>query len=456
MKYYFLYVLVAFNFCFLYLPHISYWVSWASSIIILVVTFNGWLIPYPQNVPWEKQLMRPLYLTHAIYVFYMAITSCFAYFDALGYRFFEIVSYPKSNSYFETFAQAQFYYFLFHIGMIQGLGIGSDYRHIKERVYKKGISFILFRILWLGTILSIVFSFIPSLSQFHEKFNSLAGVGASISLVLSFREKKWQVFSVVAIVWTFNMYKAVTSGWKESVLVPLILIGTYLYPFYKRTVLYVGLPIFFAILYILPFYTAIVREQTWFGNTSANNAATSAVTQLQVTNSKDVLQFNWDVLASRLSEIQLFIPYIKHTPHNRPYYGFDLLGQALKGLLPRAFYPDKPIMERMAMERVVENKVVENSAVLSAKPQLVVDGYLSFGTLGTWLFGLIFGWSAAWISVWLEESFGSYIIGSGLLFNSLFSTYWRGNCVEFMFGTVFWSVVTAFLLKVFLKKLFST
>ena len=93
------------------------------------------------------------------------------------------------------------------------------------------------------------------------------------------------------------------------------------------------------------------------------------------------------------------------------------------------------------MERVYANGIASEESDVSAKPQFVVDGYLSLGAPGVWLACLAYGLTAAWASRLSERWFGGYAIGSALVYTSLFQILWRGNCFEFVAGSVVWSFV---------------
>jgi hypothetical protein len=93
------------------------------------------------------------------------------------------------------------------------------------------------------------------------------------------------------------------------------------------------------------------------------------------------------------------------------------------------------------MRKVFENGIHSTARVISAKPQFIVDGYLTAGALGVFLACLIYGWLASTMSQLAERWFGGYLLGSGLVYSALFQIFWRGNSFEFFAGTVFWSFV---------------
>ena len=110
-------------------------------------------------------------------------------------------------------------------------------------------------------------------------------------------------------------------------------------------------------------------------------------------------------------------------------------------LVPRALWSSKPITERLVMERVYENGVVSRASSVSAKPQFIVDGYLSAGAFGVFIACLFYGMAASLASRLAERLFGGYLFGTALLYTALFRDLWRGNSLEFLLNNVVWSFV---------------
>jgi hypothetical protein len=106
----------------------------------------------------------------------------------------------------------------------------------------------------------------------------------------------------------------------------------------------------------------------------------------------------------------------------------------------------------MVMERVYEAGIVDRIAVVSAKPPLVTDGYLSGGAFGVFILFLMLGVFAAWAAAKAEELFGGYQVGTCLIFTGLFQVIWRPNCFEFLFNSLVWSTIFMFFLHWLGKK----
>jgi len=95
---------------------------------------------------------------------------------------------------------------------------------------------------------------------------------------------------------------------------------------------------------------------------------------------------------------------------------------------------------------------VDRIAIVSAKPPLVTDGYLSGGPVGVLVLFLLLGAFAEWAAAKAEDWFGGYQVGTCLIFTGLFQVLWRPNCFEFLLNSLVWSTVFMFFLHWFGKK----
>jgi hypothetical protein len=194
------------------------------------------------------------------------------------------------------------------------------------------------------------------------------------------------------------------------------------------------------LLTILPTFANVVRTLNWRGDVAADEAAQVAFERV-FSGEANLARANWQTLTNRLSLIGMFTQYIDRVPDERPYYGFEITENGLKGIIPRAMWPEKPSLETVAMERAYENDVVERHVGASAKPAFVVDAYLSWGPFGVLVGSLLYGMVASIASRLAERGFGGYLLGSGLVYMSLFRILWKGNAFEFLISTLFWSFV---------------
>ena len=189
----------------------------------------------------------------------------------------------------------------------------------------------------------------------------------------------------------------------------------------------------------LPTYNHIFRENAWADNVDSDQAYEMA---LDATLNPDEEISNWGFLVFRLSEVDMFTTFIQSTPDKVDYYGFDLVKQSVIAIIPRIFWPAKPVTEDLVMERVYNAGVILRGSNVSAKPAFIVDGYLSGGIIGIFLSLFVYGAAVQLISQKAEQLFGGYILGTALIFSGLFQIFWRGLSLEFLVNSVFWSYVT--------------
>ena len=103
------------------------------------------------------------------------------------------------------------------------------------------------------------------------------------------------------------------------------------------------------------------------------------------------------------------------------------------------------------MERVYNAGVVSKNSSASAKTRPVVDAYLSAGTIGVLISLFIYGLTTQWLCNKAESLFGGYQVGCIIVFNGLFQGLWRGNNLEFLLSSIFWSYILMFLVYLLFK-----
>jgi hypothetical protein len=301
------------------------------------------------------------------------------------------------------------------------------------------------------TFLALLFQALPGLSQFLNMVRGLSLVTSTMALALALREKNARSILFSGTLFGLNLMAAFLSGSKEEVLVPVIILCIFVYPYYRKTVTLIGPAVLLFLFAILPTFVSVIRQQSWSGEANSQAAAKDAMALLQNDN-VEMGDTNWDFLTGRVSEIGMFVQYVAFVPKKQDYYHFQIMLQGVQNLIPRVFYPEKPITELMVMERVYAAGVVDPLAVVSAKPPLVTDGYLSGGALGVFVLFLLLGIFAEWVSTKADDLFGGYQIGTCLIFTGLFQVIWRPNCFEFLFNSLVWSTVFMFFLHWFGKK----
>ncbi|MDN5289010.1 MAG: hypothetical protein JWR38_5284 [Mucilaginibacter sp.] len=429
-------------------PTVSYLIAWSGSFFIFFITLTGWIRPIPADLPLSAQLMRPIFLVHIMFAGYTCCTSIFYFLDVLGYVNFSKIS----NSFLidmkrlELTAQCQRYYCLGHAALISGmLTFMKHPGHYKNRVVSTNVSGLLFYIAIITLPFSIIVVAIPGLSQFARQFGSLSFIAGTLALAFAIPQKKsWNTMICLGLYFS-NFYSASTSGFKEPIIISVLVLGIFLYPVYKKMVLIIFIPILLGLFFLLPTYVRVFRENAWAGNASTHDATQLALNAI-INQDDDIQETNWDFLAYRLSEIDMFTKFVHTTPSQIDYYKEDLWKQSLWAIIPRAFWPGKPNAEELVMKRVYAAGVINPNSNVSAKPAFIVDAYLSYGGFGIWLFMFAYGAAAQLISLKAEQLFGGYLLGTALIFSGLFQVFWRGSSLEFIVNTVFWSYISMLLI----------
>lgn len=426
--------------------NLSYFIAWLGSFLIFYLSLSGWVKPLPHDRAPAEQLMRPIYLVQIIFAGYMCCTSIFYYYSVLGYVDFHKVSenYLVDIDLLERVAQCQRFYCLGHAAFVTGILMTMRYPVKQKYTVEQGkIANLLFGAALITLPVSIIFLKIQGLAQFSNQLSTLSFIAGTLALAFAIPLKKIWNTLICAILYLFNFYNALISGYKEPIIISILILGIFLYPTYKKAVLAIFVPALVVIFLFLPAYNRAFRANAWSEDISADEArdlALDAAFNKNTTYNPD--DSDWGFLTLRLSEIDMFTNFIKSTPDKVDFYGTQLLRQSAIAIIPRVFWPSKPITEDLVMERVYDAGVIYRGSNVSAKPAFIVDAYLSDGGLGVFIGLLLYGVTAQYISQHAEKLFGGYILGTALIFSGLFQIMWRGLSFEFLINTVFWSYVT--------------
>ena len=428
-------------------PEVSYLIAWSGSFFIILVSFLGFIRPFSESGKILDKPMRPLVLTHLIFSGYMAISSIFYFLRVTGHYYlvkdeFAVVDVGELL----LVAECQRYYCLGHAAFVVGLFINMNYKfEPRYKIEVVNISGFTLSLTYFFSILVFFVQLMPGLSQFSMLFSGLSVVASVISLAYAIPEGKPIQIAIAGFLFITNEINALTSGWKEAVIVPIIMLGTYLYPSYKKSVTF-AIPVVLGVyFYFIPTYNNIIRNLSWSGELDGKSAALVAVESLR-NGDEDVADNNWEFLTGRLSEISMFTIYVKEVPKNMDYFGSKIIEQALVNIIPRFLFPEKPVTEILVMERVVAVGVISELSIVSAKPPPIADGYMSGGIVGVFFTCFLIGAFASWASSKAEYLFGNYLFGSGLIYTGLFQILWRGNCFEFMANSLFWGTIVMYLI----------
>jgi len=402
-------------------------------------------------MPVASQLMRPIFLLQIIFAGYTCCTSIFYMLYQLGYDNF---SKPTTNFFpdeekIAITAQCQRYYCLGHAALVSGIIIIMRYPvKSKVRIKTESVANLLLIIAVITFPLHFAFDKISGLSQFSNQFNSLSFIAGTLALAFAIPQKKLRNSVICVFLYFSNFAAALTSGFKEPIILSIMVLGIFLFPVYKKIVLFILGPALIGLFIFLPTYANTFRANAWTGTTDTEQAKQLA---LEAALNSDIKDTNWDFLVYRISEIDMFTEFVSSTPEKIGFYNFDLVKQSLIVLVPRAFWPSKPITEELVMQRVYAAGITSRNSTVSAKPAYIVDAYLSGGTLGVLIALFIYGVTAQWISQKCEEMFGGYLLGTALIFSGLFQIFWRGLSFEFILNNVVWGYVTILLIAKFLR-----
>lgn len=431
---------------------LSFTIAWLGCIFTLLLSISKFMTNSSNIL---SKPMRPIIITNIIFSTYMGISSIFYFLDLNGYYFLtKNEFYITDIKQIEQAVEAQLVYCLAQAAYATGLSIGfkgniySPVKIVSENMSKLTIkfTFILF-------ILGYLCNIIPGLSQFAALFSQLSLVTSTYCLTMAIIERNTVIILIAGALFGANEVNALLSGWKESVIVPFILLGTNLFPYYKKTILIV-MPIFIiSFFYLIPTYNEAIRMNAWSGETSSEEAQKIALEKLKNRDTEEMDKTNWAFLTGRISEIGMLVKFVEEVPKNIDYYGLQLVWQGFENIVPRIFYPNKPITESLVMERVVKIGIVSELAVVSAKPQTVADAYISGGYLFVFVFFIVFGLHISWCCKKAEYLFGGYEFGSAVIFTGLFQAFWRGNCFEFLIANSFWAIFLMYVLHKIGKKL---
>jgi hypothetical protein len=293
--------------------------------------------------------------------------------------------------------------------------------------------------------LGLFFNKIGLLSQFSIQLTGLSFVAGTIGLAFAIREKKRGNYYFALGLFLLNLLSSLSSGFKEPVIVCVLLLGVFLLPVYGKKIIPVFGSVLLFLFLVLPTFIGNFRKMAGSG-IDVITARDESINVLLSRSQDDILEDNWSFLTDRISEISMFVKYVDNTPYFTPYYQFDLVGNAIGMVVPRFFWPSKPNVEKLVMDRVYQAQITSQDSSVSAKPAFIVDCYLSYGGIGVWLGLFLYGYFAQRISEKAEQLFGGYFLGTAVIYGGLFQIFWRGNCLEFMVNNVFWSYVTMYII----------
>ncbi len=425
----------------------SWWLAWTGSLLLWLLTVTGNAFAIPRDLSIQSQGLRPWLLMQTTFVGYNCLTSLFYFIDLNGFYYLAFDPFRVQASLLPYAAAAQRFYFLAHIALVLGIGVGMRWRPTVE--YRltglKSVSGLLIRTAIGAAIGIYVFRAIPGFSQFAEKMRTLATVAAAVSLGIAYRERIKGTIWPPIVANVIILLLALSSGWKSEVLVLVLLNASVFYSAKPIATIFFTVLILVSGLILLPPLVAKIRKDSWERGETSFAALYSSIQSLTERSVEETTRETWEFMVERMSEETLFVRYIQAVPDRRPFYGTELIMQAAISPIPRIIWTNKPNLELLVGKRVLELEVIKSLTNVSAKPQIIVDGYLTYGGLGVAIFLFVYGYLASFLSRMCEACMGGYLTG-GVVFNGLFGFMWNGTCIEFFVNAMLWSVVLVILL----------
>ncbi|WP_394347493.1 exosortase Y-associated Wzy-like protein [Pedobacter polaris] len=435
-------------------PVISFFVAWLGSFFIFYWTLLSKVRFISLDLSLTKQIMRPIVLIQLIFAGFMCCTSIFYFMDHMGYEYFNKVSRQpfKVNEGTYIIAKCQRMAVLAHAALVTGIILQIKQFPVIRHKLNLNLDFFL---IWLCVFcysFGVLASRIPSIYQFSFGLINVSITCSAFVFVRGVVQKKRGYMIFGGGLFAFNFLASTLTGYKESIIINIIIISFLLYPYYRKTILTLAIPTIYILLYILPTFANIIRSQSWNGEKSATEARTEAFNALIANDEPAIDETNWGFLTNRLSEINMFTRFVEHIPAERDYYGFEILKNSILAIIPRSLWPNKFVTETVSMQRVYEAGVANRISTVSAKTRPVVDGYVSAGFIGVFISIFLYGYITQWICNKAEDLFGGYELGCIVIFNAIFQNLWRGNNFEFLLNNIFYGYLSMFAIFWVLKK----
>jgi hypothetical protein len=441
--------------CFIKDPVCSYIIAWLGSFFIFYLTILSPLRCLEEDTPVSQQVMRPIILLQLVFAGFMCCTSIFYFLDHAGYRYISDLNSRNFVVNDETYelARCQRYYLLGHTCLVTGLILLVKRRIVSHYQLSANLNQLLLPACIICLLTGKALSSLPGLGQFSILLRGIAEFSGTLLLVKGASNKNLKQLLFGGLIYAYILMEATLTGYKEAVIVKILMLLFLMFPYFKKVISTIAIPVIAILLYILPTLATTIRAQAWTGSDSAEQARLDAYELLVAPDPfGHVSETNWDFLKDRFSEIGMFRQYINFVPLQHGYYGFELLGNSLTALIPRVLWKDKPNTELVSMQRVYESGAVNRLSEVSAKTRPIVDGYLSAGTVGICIVMLAYGLLAQSICNTAERCFDGYECGCILLFNGIFQQLWRGNNLEFLINNVFYGCLLMGIIFLMLRK----
>jgi hypothetical protein len=430
-------------------PLASYLIAWSGSFFIFYCSILSPLRFVATDATPGNRMMRPLVLLQLVFAGFMCCSSIFYFMDHLGYEFLTDVNAKNFIIDEETYsiARCQRYYVLGHASLVAGIIVASKSAIQVKYTLNLSTNRLLVLICVFSQLATFLLKLAPALTQFALLLSCLVQFSGTFILARGLKLRKPGLVLFGLTVFMYHLVQSTLTGYKEGVIVSVLILAAMLFTYYKKAVSIIGIPVICLLMYTLPTLTGMIRAEAWEGRSTAVQVRADAIRTLYSADPvTEIRTNNWNFLKDRFNEIGMFSQYTRFVPDQRDYFGFEILWNSLVALIPRVLWTGKPDTELISMQRVYASGAINRLSDVSAKTRPVVDGYLSGGSTGVFLVLFLYGLIAQNLSNTAERYFGGYDIGCTIIFNGLFQQLWRGNNLEFLLNNILYGYILMMLI----------
>ncbi|RZL34764.1 MAG: hypothetical protein EOP00_31035, partial [Pedobacter sp.] len=292
--------------------HASYLIAWLGSFFIFYLSYSGLLKKLPSDFKIIEQLMRPIFLMQIIFAGYMCCTSIFYYLNAIGYQYLDYTgnSVMFQDDIYGSIAKCQMFYVLAHGALVHGILAKMDYPIEKKyNLYTSSMSNLLLGISVICLPLGYLFGKVGALSQFSVQLTGLSFVAGTIALAFAVKEQKKTNFWFAGALFVSNLMNALVSGFKEPIIICVLLLGVFLLPVYGKKVIPVFSILLVMLFFILPTFIGNFRKLAGQG-LALNEVRDQSIDAVFNSDQEALQDDNWTFLIYRFSEIDMFMKYV--------------------------------------------------------------------------------------------------------------------------------------------------
>ncbi|HWW40851.1 MAG TPA: hypothetical protein VNZ46_16155, partial [Pedobacter sp.] len=206
-------------------PVLSYLIAFSGSGFIFYYTlFSPWKYTSKDEAQ-GLQIMRPIVLIQLVFAGFMCCTSIFYFADHLGYKYFEPIkgNFTISSQTF-LIAKSQQIALLGHIGLVTGIQYQTK-TLLQKYQCTMSLAPLLTRLYFISFLGTVVLNHYPSFLQIKYYLLHLSACCVSYLFVSGILRRKLLQAIPAGAALSLQLLNATLSGYKESLLVSLLLIS---------------------------------------------------------------------------------------------------------------------------------------------------------------------------------------------------------------------------------------